>query len=136
MPVNDAMQSAEQEIDTSLSQLPIWRFARNDVLNATLDFHKGAYLTLSAVMAQAAMSGGQESITYVSAQLLQRLQAGCFQTLKWAFLWCPERSSQTCSEEMIRILSVSFHHQLKLEEWVETTFYFWELLPEPNYAIT
>jgi hypothetical protein len=101
MPVSDAVRSAEQEIDTSLSQLPIWRCARDNVLNATLDFYKGAYLTLSVIMAQAAISGGQESVTYVSTQLLQRLQAGCFQTLKWAFLWCPERSSQTCSEEMI-----------------------------------
>lgn len=101
MPVSDLMRSAEQEIDTSLSQLPIWRSARDNVLNATLDFYRGAYLTLSAITAQAAMSGGQESVTYVSAQLLQRLQAGCFQVLKWALLWCPEKSSQTFSDEMI-----------------------------------
>jgi hypothetical protein len=102
MPVSVLMRSVEQEIDASLFQQPIWRCPRDKVLNATLDFYRDAYLTLAAIAAHTTMSGGEQSITLVSAQVLQRLQAGCFQVLKWAFLWCPEESSETLGDEMIR----------------------------------
>jgi len=48
-----------------------------------------------------AISRGSQEEYYNLAQQLQRFQAGFFQVLKWTFLWCPERSDETFSHEMI-----------------------------------
>ncbi len=94
------MRGVEREIDERLKQFPLWRCARDKVVRATLDYYRDALEVVLIATAYAISRGSQEEY-YNLAQQLQRLQAGFFQVLKWTLLWCPERSDETFSHEMI-----------------------------------
>jgi hypothetical protein len=98
MPVSDAMRRVEQEIDERLRQLPLWLCPRDAVIKASLDFYRDAHeMILIAIFA---VTSGSDEFYNLNLQL-QRHQAGFFQVLKWALLWCPERSAETFNHEKI-----------------------------------
>jgi hypothetical protein len=101
MPVNDAMRRVEREIDDRLRELPLWRCAKGSVLKTTLDYYRNYHETISLMMIYTASIGGGEEAFYNLNLQLQRLQAGVFQILKWALVWCPEHSAETFTDEMI-----------------------------------
>jgi hypothetical protein len=101
MSVVNAMRAVEREIDERIAQLPLWRCAKDVVLRATLDFYRLAHETILIFSAGAIGSCNEEAFENVALQL-QRFQAGCFYVLKWALVWCPERSAETLTDEMIQ----------------------------------
>lgn len=100
MPVNDIIRRVEQDIDQRIEQLPLWRCARGSVVRAALDFYRPAHETRLIFLAWAE-SGNTKAFDIVSLQL-QRFQAGCFYVLKWALMWCPERSAETLTDAMVQ----------------------------------
>jgi hypothetical protein len=100
MPVSDEMRRVEREIDERLSQLPLWRSAREDVLKATLDYYRDAHEVI-LIETSLAITSGSEQDFFILNQQLQRFQAGFFQVLKWALTLCPERSEEIFFHEMI-----------------------------------
>ena len=101
MPVDDVMRGVEREIDERIEQLPLWRCGRDNVLKAILDFYRLAHETSLMASAWATCNENKEAFEIVALQL-QRFQAGCFYVLKWALRWCPERSAETLTDEMIQ----------------------------------
>jgi hypothetical protein len=67
---------------------------------ATLDFYRLAHETILIFAAGARQGDDKNAFDNVAMQL-QRFQAGCFYSIKWSLTSCPERSNQTCAEEMI-----------------------------------
>lgn len=100
MPVSEAMRQVEWEIDERLKQLPLWRFARDKVLRATLDLYRDAHEHVEIACVLAFTSGRQEDFLVLNQQL-QRFQAGFFQVLKWALTLCSEQSAETFFHQMI-----------------------------------
>ncbi len=78
MTVSDAVRALEQQIDTHVTALPLWRFRRASVVRALLEHYRGA-TEVAGVGAVFAAQGGDDPL--IPLQLHQRWQAGVFWAL-------------------------------------------------------